>query len=328
LSLQEIESSSPKVKRAALSVLGTLHIHLGPGFRALSLALTKKPAVKEEMEQCFDTNEFDPSLHSTEWPKRPLGNSASSKDGPQTSDGGGLIFDVPKTDLFSLLSDDCFKKMVRKVHSWNDSDNIILSLSFVYCRQGSKDGKAAWKMRKAALDEIDHALKQCSGLLDTSPSNLKNLIDLTRGLRERLADTQINLKPSAARIVGSLLAVVDRSAQEKLCKLVYGPLINASMNDIKKPMKEASLHAIRAGFTLSSLDGGGLNEDALVALATALVGQVNESAVRVRACSYRLLFGIQNRLLTFCFVSICFLRPGAFPMFCSFCLALPSTFRI
>jgi hypothetical protein len=46
------------------------------------------------------------------------------------------------------------------------------------------------------------------------------------------------------------------------------------------------LEAIRAGFTSSSLDGGDLNEEALEVLVIALVGEVNESAVRVSLHEY------------------------------------------
>ena len=53
------------------------------------------------------------------------------------------------------------------------------------------------------------------------------------------------------------------------------------MNDIKKPMRDASLEAIRAGITASSLDGGGLNDLALEGLVSALVTEVNDSSVRV-----------------------------------------------
>jgi hypothetical protein len=133
---------------------------------------------------------------------------------------------------------------------------------------------------------VEKALKQCSGLLDTSSPKLNELVELTRAVRDRLADTQINLKPSAARTVGLLLSSVDKAAQAKLGKLVFGPLINAAMNDIKKPMREASLDAIRTGTTASSLDGGDLNVEALEALVIAFIGEVNETSVRVSLHGY------------------------------------------
>lgn len=132
------------------------------------------------------------------------------------------------------------------------------------------------------MDEIDAGLKSCDGLLDTSPMQLKQLAELTRGLRNRLTDTQINLRPIAARLVGTLLSVVDKGCQGKLCKIILAPLINSAMNDIKKPMRDGALAAIRSGITSSSLDGGGLNELAVDALVSALVAEVNEAAIRVR----------------------------------------------
>jgi hypothetical protein len=128
---------------------------------------------------------------------------------------------------------------------------------------------------------VEHALKQCSGMLDTSSPKLNELVELTRAVRDRLLDTQINLKPSAARIIGLLLSLVDKASQAKLGKLVFGSLINAAMNDIKKLMRESSLDAIRAGTTSSSLDGGELNVEALEALVIAFIGEVNETSVRV-----------------------------------------------
>jgi hypothetical protein len=136
-------------------------------------------------------------------------------------------------------------------------------------------------LRKEAMDEIEAALKSCNGLLETSLAHMKQLSELARGLRDRLTDTQINVRPTAARLSGSLLAIVDKLSQAKLARLVFAALINSAMNDIKKPMRDAALDAIRTGIAASSLDGGGLNELSLEALVSAIVGEVNEAAVRV-----------------------------------------------
>jgi hypothetical protein len=157
-------------------------------------------------------------------------------------------------------------------------------------------------MRKEAMDEIEAALKSCSGLIETTPPQMKQLAELTRALRDRLTDTQINLRPTAARLAGSLLSVVEKGCQAKLGKLVFAPLINAAMNDIKKPMRDASLAAIRTGITASSLDGGDLNELALESLVSALVAEVNESSIRVRSMTF-------NRAALQLFYT-CFHSPG------------------
>jgi hypothetical protein len=136
-------------------------------------------------------------------------------------------------------------------------------------------------MRKEALDEVDVAIKGCSGLIDTSSARMKALVELLRALRDRLSDTQINLKPIAARVIGSLLSLVDQRDQPKLGKLVYAPLINCVMNDIKKPMRDASLEALRQATARSSLDGGGVNTESLEGFITSLVGEVSEKSIRV-----------------------------------------------
>lgn len=151
--------------------------------------------------------------------------------------------------------------------------------------KGSKEGKASWKIRKQALDDVDAALKSCTGLLEVSGPRLKHLVDLCRALRDRLSDTQINLKPVAARVIGLLLSKVDKSTQAKLCKIFFAPLINASMNDIKKPMRDACLDAIRSGTSISSLDDGDrLNAETLDNFIAAFVNEVGEASCRVSRC--------------------------------------------
>ena len=128
---------------------------------------------------------------------------------------------------------------------------------------------------------MDAAVKKCSALIDTSPSCAKPLTELVRVLRDRLSDSQGNLKPLSARVIGSLLSVIDKTAQAKLGKLVYGPLINAAISDIKRPMREASLEALRLSTTVSSIEGGGLNKDGLESFVNAMAGELSDTAMKV-----------------------------------------------
>ena len=146
--------------------------------------------------------------------------------------------------------------------------------------QSSTDGKAAWKQRKEALEETENALSSCNGLIDAG-SQLKKLSGLTRAIRDRLTDTQINLKPVAARVLGKFLSLLDTTSQAKLGKLAYGQLLNGAMSDIKKPMRDACVEALRLGTSEPAVDGGGVNSEAMEALVTALVTSVNEAALRV-----------------------------------------------
>lgn len=115
---------------------------------------------------------------------------------------------------------------------------------------------------------------------------MNHLAKLSKALRDRLSDTQINLKPIAARVIGGMLSSVDKATQAKIGKIVFGPLITAAMNDIKKPMRDASLEALKAGTTVASLDGGGINAEALEEFVVALVNEVNERSSRVSITYY------------------------------------------
>lgn len=131
------------------------------------------------------------------------------------------------------------------------------------------------------MDDVEAAVKKSNGLISTD--SLKPLVDLLRALRERLSDSQSNLKPVAARIIGSILGSVDSASQAKLGKIVYAPLVNAVMNDNRKPMREASLEAIRLGTTASSVEGGEPNSLSLESLMVAVVGELSESEYKVRS---------------------------------------------
>jgi hypothetical protein len=136
-------------------------------------------------------------------------------------------------------------------------------------------------MRKQAIDEVDAALQKCSSLLDCSSQSLKQLAELTRALRDRLSDSQSNLKPLSARVIGTLLSFTDKSAQPKLGKIVYGPLIHAALNDIKKPVRDAALEALRLSISVSSIEGGGINNETLEPFVAALANEVTDAAVKV-----------------------------------------------
>jgi hypothetical protein len=123
-------------------------------------------------------------------------------------------------------------------------------------------------------------LSSCNGLIEGG-LQLKRLAELTRAIRDRLTDTQINLKPLAARVLGALLSLLDESSQAKLGKLAYASLIGGAMNDIKKPMRDACLEALRVGTSKPAVEGRGINQEAMESLVAASVSEVNESSVRV-----------------------------------------------
>lgn len=246
----ESGSKNIKVKRAALSVLGVMHTHLGPSFKASVLASSKEPSFREDVEATFSEHPFDSAAAKIVWAKRCICGH-SQNGGNSNESGGALDMNLPKLDLFAELPSDCLSRM------------------------GSKEGKTSWKARKEALEDVEKALQANPGVLDTS--NLRALIDLLRAMRERLSDSQSNLKPLAARLIGAILGSVEGDAQGKLGKVVYAPLINAAMNDSRKIMHDASMEALVVGTSIPTLKGEGPNEQSLEAYIVALTGELEES---------------------------------------------------
>ena len=110
---------------------------------------------------------------------------------------------------------------------------------------------------------------------------MKPIVDLCRELNQRLSDTQSNLKPVAARLLGSILSHVDAQSQGKLGKVVYRPLINSAMNENKKVMHDAAMEALRAGTSLHALEGECVNILALEAFVAALAVELDDSEYKV-----------------------------------------------
>lgn len=262
--LEECNSRNIKAKKEAQSAIGVMHTQLGPTYQALVYAACGKDgALHGSLEKTFQEHPYDSSNAKAEWPRSFIGSRASgSADGGQ-SDSVGFQMEVPKFDLFAELPLDCIDRM------------------------GSKASKTAWKARKAALEEVEVALKGCSGLLDTS--SLKSLVNLCRELNERLSDTQSNLKPVAARLLGSILSRLDAPSQGKLGKVVYRPLISSAMNENKKVMHDAAMESLRLGTSLHALEGEGINILAIEPFVAALAVELDDSEYKVSWLSFFLV---------------------------------------
>lgn len=130
------------------------------------------------------------------------------------------------------------------------------------------------------MEDVSDALKRCNGLLDTT--NMKPLLALCRELCERLSDTQSNLKPVAARLLGTVLSLVEAPEQAKLGRVVYAPLINSAMNENKKMMHDAAMEALRKSTSLHPTEGEGINSQAIIPFVSALAMVLDESEFKVR----------------------------------------------
>ena len=147
--------------------------------------------------------------------------------------------------------------------------------------QNSKEGKNAWKARKQALEDVENSLEKCGGLVSTKGGCFRSLADLCRGLRERLNDSQSNLKPLAAKVIGLLLGAVDGVSQAKLGKIVFSHLISNAMNDNKKLMREASIDALKRGTEKLPIEGNGVNPLSMETFLASLVSELKDSDFKV-----------------------------------------------
>jgi cytoskeleton-associated protein 5 len=282
---QECSQANPKVRKAALLVIGELHTQLGPSFKALILSSCKDASTTEHVETALDKNPFDKAEAEQERSKQCVISSAGGTTESGDSGDRTAVLEAPKLDLIGALPGDCIERMVSSTEIFTNmcprKSHLVVSCSVF---KGSKEGKTAWKTRKGAMDEVDSAMKKCNGLLMTDGPHLRALVDLLRALRERLSDSQSNLKPVSARLIGAILSSVDKQTQPRLGKVVFTPLLSAAMNDNRKPMREACLESIRAGTTESDLEGGSPNPSSLEVLMTSLAAELGESEYKVR-CS-------------------------------------------
>lgn len=106
-----MESSSPKVKKESLAVICSMFEQLGESFRVLVLSMAKSSATRSSIESALGKIHFDSSTVSKTWPRQSI---ALKGEGP--SDGNATLkFEVPKSDLMSILKPDTLTKLVSKM---------------------------------------------------------------------------------------------------------------------------------------------------------------------------------------------------------------------
>lgn len=97
------------MKKEALHVLGVMHTQLGPQFKALALSMAKAEE-KASIETTFDDHEYDEAFQTYQWARESLfaGGVGAGADVPD----GGLVFEVPRSDLYSELGEECLLRLV------------------------------------------------------------------------------------------------------------------------------------------------------------------------------------------------------------------------
>lgn len=257
--LKECESNNIKVKNAARNVLGEFYQQLGPVLETFVKSSDVNSAVSSMLEKVLKEYTHNPNANQTQRRLKCITLSLSNERTAGGSSKGGSassMFVLPTTDLMATLKSDCIDRM-------NDSGD-----------------KKSWRNRKDALDEVAAALSKCGGLISTEGKTFLELKQLAANLRLRTNDSQSNLKPLAASVIGSLLSHVDDTTQAKLGVVVFPSLVNAAMNDIKKTMRDAAILALRLGTDSAHQNGGGTNASALEAFISSLDSELSDASLK------------------------------------------------
>lgn len=174
----------------------------------MAISDTMKPALKSLVEAEFQRVGYDP-------------NAASKASRAVKGDGAGAALSaggvIPRVDLNSLLD-----------------RNILTDLT-------STDGKNSWQSRKTALETIIQACERSGHFLEFNSTTR----DLAKALKDRLTDTQANLKPLGATAIGHLLSSLEMEQSSRLIRGVIGDPLVAGVSDNKKVMRDACIASLQ-----------------------------------------------------------------------------------
>lgn len=242
------------MRTAALDVIGEMHFQLGPVLHAFIKSSAIQPSIMTLLENAISSRPYDVTAQSMERRLKCITLSVSTNSTSQPSSMS--IVSIPTTDLVASLKSDYLSRL------------------------NSTEGKTAWKIRRDALDEIKMNVDKCGGLIATNGISFPPLKQLFAALCSRLNDSQSNLKPMAATLIGAIISLVDDDSKAKLGRIVFAALLSGAMNDMKKTMRDAALSAIAMGTEQSKQNGGGTNILAVESLIVCFESSLSEAALK------------------------------------------------
>jgi hypothetical protein len=125
--LKECESANQKVKSAAISLLKEMYSQLGPVFKAMTLSI-KSESVRSVVDAIMDTTTYNQTSANQKRKKKFLFvNMSNEVNGSSDQDQPG--FEVPKTDLMTVLSPNILTELVSDKNNPESSTIRIFSLS-------------------------------------------------------------------------------------------------------------------------------------------------------------------------------------------------------
>ncbi len=210
----ELENSTNvKLREASTKLLGMMYSRIGPPLRSM-LPGGLNASVQSALDAGFNRIGFDQSAAAALKPAREVktGVEAPNSSGGK---GGGNTFDIPRKDIDSILQGGYLKTL------------------------GLTKGKDAWKGRKSAIEDVIAACKASGHHIEAN----RAAAGVIKGLKERLSDSQSNLKPLAAGAIAEVMVSLPTDASPKFCRLFHEALLGC-ISDNKKIMRETAISAL------------------------------------------------------------------------------------
>jgi cytoskeleton-associated protein 5 len=175
---------------------------------------------------------------------------AATKKSKNVKEGGSNDSNgIPRCDITSILD-----------------KNIINELNCT-------DGKTSWQNRKIALESIIASCENSGYFIEAN----KGTSEILKGVKNRITDTQANLKPIAVTAIGKIIASLSPESGCKYLRVVSCDLIGG-LADNKNSMRIATTAALQMAVTLNAPPGEGANAPvANVSLLNILLAPLGEA---------------------------------------------------
>ncbi len=210
----ELENNTNvKMREASTKLLGLMYSRIGPPLRSI-LPGGLNASVQSALDAEFNKIGFDQSSAAALKPAR---KTKTGVEAPSSGDGkgGGNGFEIPRKNIASVLQGGYLKTL------------------------GLTKGKDAWKGRKAVIEDVIAACKASGQNIEANHA----AAGVIKGLKERLSDSQSNLKPLAASAIAEVMLSLPTDTAPKFCRLFHEALLGC-ISDNKKLMREAAISAL------------------------------------------------------------------------------------
>ncbi|KAE9351117.1 hypothetical protein PF008_g6113 [Phytophthora fragariae] len=202
-----LESSNPKVRSSATSLLCSMYSQLGPALLPILNLDSWKPALADTVKSEFEKTGFDPAKA-----KASVKRQVKDQDeAPAAADPGALF---GRVDVSGQITKELLEDMK------NETD------------------KVAWKKRAEAMDTVQAICEGAGFAIEFT----RPVQEVLRSLKARLNDSNANLKVKAANVIGVVATSIGPDVA-KMSKILGASLI-AGVADNKKTMQAAAIQAL------------------------------------------------------------------------------------